>query len=182
MRLTRLFDIIISCGVLFLGSPLLTIIYIACLLDTKRPLFFQHRLGINKKPFTLIKFRTMKLSSKDKLTHLSDPSDITSFGKLLRSSKLDELPQFINVLRGEMSIVGPRPGLVSDTDLIAARDKKNIYEVLPGITGLSQISNIDMSNPILLAKTDQEMLLEFRLNHYFYYILKTFLATRKTDK
>ncbi len=109
-------------------------------------------------------------------THLVDPASISRIGYLLRKTKIDELPQLWNVLRGEMSIVGPRPCLASQKELIKARLRFDIYNTKPGITGLAQINGIDMSNPFLLAKTERKMMRNFNIFSYFYYIFLTLLG------
>ena len=124
----------------------------------------------------------MNIGTGNYATHLVDPKSISMIGKLLRKTKIDELPQLWNVLKGEMSIVGPRPCLISQKELINARLKFNIYNVRPGITGLAQISGIDMSDPILLAQTERKMLNNFNLFSYFYYILLTIFGLGLGDR
>jgi lipopolysaccharide/colanic/teichoic acid biosynthesis glycosyltransferase len=104
-------------------------------------------MGKNKKPFNLYKFRTMHLNTKATSTHLINKQSVTKTGRIIRKAKLDELPQLINVFKGEMSLVGPRPNLYTQQEIILERDKLGVYNVLPGITGLSQINKIDMSTP-----------------------------------
>ena len=107
---------------------------------------------------------------------------MTATGRLLRKTKFDELPQLINVLRGEMSLVGPRPCLFNQSELILARDRLGVFQVLPGITGLSQLRKIDMSTPELLAKTDAEMIRNFSLTRYFRYLVLTALGMGAGDR
>jgi O-antigen biosynthesis protein WbqP len=171
----RLLDIIFSFLSLVLFFPLFILIFFAGFFDTGFPLFIQKRVGLNLKNFTLIKFRTMKIGALSAGTHLIDPSNITCFGYFLRKFKLDELPQLLNVLIGDMSLVGPRPCLSNQKRLITERKKRGIYKVKPGITGLAQISGINMSRPVLLAKTDLKMIKQTNLFYYFYYIFKTVL-------
>jgi lipopolysaccharide/colanic/teichoic acid biosynthesis glycosyltransferase len=169
----RFFDFIFSLiGILFL-LPIMMLLFIIGLFDTGSPLFFQRRVGKNKKSFTLIKFRTMRPQTQSVATHLVNKSAITSFGSFLRKSKLDELPQLVNVFFGDMSLVGPRPNLFNQKELIEQRDKLGIYAVRPGITGLAQIKEIDMSTPKLLAETDLKMIQELTLLRYFSFILAT---------
>jgi lipopolysaccharide/colanic/teichoic acid biosynthesis glycosyltransferase len=168
-------DTIFSLFSLILFFPLLILIYFVLLLDIGTPLFIQKRVGLNLKNFSLIKFRTMKIGTLSAGTHLIDSSNITRFGYVLRKFKLDELPQLLNVFMGHMSLVGPRPCLPNQKRLIIERKKRGIYKVKPGITGLAQVSGINMSRPVLLAKTDLKMIKQMNLFYYFYYIFKTFL-------
>lgn len=174
--LIRSFDIILSLIILTALIPLLLIVYLIGYLDLGSPLFRQIRMGKNKKTFVLIKFRTMHLKTESVPTHLVNKHAITKFGKFLRKSKIDELPQLWNVLKGNMSIVGPRPNLVSQKEVIFERERLNIYSVKPGITGLAQINKIDMSNPKILAKTDAAMIVNFSLIQYFKFIFLTLLG------
>jgi len=170
----RILDLIFSVVGLIFASPLLVIVYVASLFDTGSPLFRQTRVGRNKRPFTLVKFRTMRPDTEQVATHLADASAVTTWGKILRRTKIDELPQLWNVLKGEMSLVGPRPCLLSQKDLIAARDALGVFEVRPGITGLAQVRCIDMSTPDLLAKTDARMISSLCPRDYIVYLLATF--------
>ena len=179
--LQRPLDIVFSTTGLVVASPLLIGAAAIGYLDTGSPLFIQERVGKDQKPFNLIKFRTMKVSTESVASHLVDNTSITKLGKILRKTKLDELPQLINVLKGEMSLVGPRPNLFNQKDLIEARDKIGVYEVLPGITGLAQLSGIDMSTPERLAKKDKEMIETINLKNYFSYILSTALGKGSGD-
>ena len=181
MTLQRPLDILFSATGLVVASPLLIGATAIGYLDTGSPLFIQERVGKDQKPFNLIKFRTMKVSTESVASHLVDNTSITKLGKVLRKTKLDELPQLINVLKGEMSLVGPRPNLFNQKDLIEARDKVGVYEVLPGITGLAQLSGIDMSTPERLAKKDKEMIDTINLKKYFSYILNTALGKGSGD-
>lgn len=169
----RLFDFIFSFFGVLLLSPVMLVLYIIGLFDTGSPIFKQKRVGIHKKPFNLYKFRTMNVNAKQVATHLANTSEITKFGAFLRSSKLDELPQLFNVLKGDMSLVGPRPNLYNQTELIAERDSRGVYNIRPGITGLAQINEIDMSTPRELAIKDAEMLESLSVVDYFKYIFAT---------
>jgi O-antigen biosynthesis protein WbqP len=169
----RIFDILFSMlGFVFL-SPILIILFIVGYFDTSSPIFRQERVGKNKKPFRLIKFRSMYINSPSVATHLASADSITSFGSFLRKSKLDELPQLWNVFVGDMSLVGPRPNLFNQEELINERDSRGVYAVRPGITGLAQINKIDMSTQKLLAETDAKMIQELNVHSYFKYILLT---------
>lgn len=159
--------------VLIVISPLLICIYFVVLFDIGSPLFIQERVGINKRPFKLIKFRTMTLETPSIATHLLENTSISHISNFLRKRKLDELPQFWNVLKGDMSIVGPRPGLYNQEELIKKRDSKNIFKVRPGITGLAQINKVDMSTPSLLAYLDNKMIEDLTLSSYMKYLIIT---------
>ncbi|UUV21265.1 sugar transferase [Paenimyroides aestuarii] len=169
----RFFDFLFSFfGILFL-LPIMLVLYIIGLFDTGSPVFKQERVGKNKKPFTLYKFRTMNVKAQSVATHLANTAEITKFGSFLRKSKLDELPQLFNVLFGDMSLVGPRPNLFNQTELIEERDSRGVYNVVPGITGLAQINEIDMSTPKELAIKDAEMIKSLTIVDYFKYIFAT---------
>lgn len=169
----RLLDFLFAFfGLLFLW-PVLLVVYVIGYFDTGSAVFMQTRVGKNKKPFTLIKFRTMPVATKSVASHLVDASTVTKLGNFLRKTKIDELPQLINVVKGEMSLVGPRPNLFNQDELIKQRDGLGVYDVLPGVTGLAQVQNIDMSTPQLLAKTDKQMIDTLTIKHYFKYIIMT---------
>ena len=169
----RLIDLFASLFGLLLLWPILLVVTLVGLFDTGSPIFVQERVGRYKKPFRLIKFRTMSVDTQSVASHLASTSSITKLGAFLRKTKIDELPQLINVLRGEMSLVGPRPNLFNQEELIRERDALGVYEVLPGITGLAQVQNIDMSTPALLAKTDRQMIDTLTLTSYIRYIIMT---------
>ena len=169
----RFFDVAFSLLGLIFGLPLLVLLTLIGWFDTGSPIFRQERVGRNKKPFTLVKFRTMSKETLSVASHLASPAAITPFGRFLRRTKLDELPQLWNVLKGEMSLVGPRPCLFNQEALILEREKRGVLAARPGITGLAQVNNIDMSTPTLLAETDQKMLQNLTLSAYFKYILMT---------
>lgn len=156
----RLLDIVLSlCGIIALLLPM-AIIAFAIKIDSKGPVFFkQKRVGQNKKHFEILKFRTMLTETpKDVPTHeLSDSQKwITKVGKILRKTSLDELPQLFNIFKGEMSIIGPRPALWNQFDLIEERDKYGANDVRPGLTGLAQISGRDELAIPVKAKLDGE--------------------------
>jgi len=181
MTLQRPLDIAFSSAGLVVAAPLLIGTTVIGYLDTGSPLFIQERVGKDQKPFKLIKFRTMKVTTESVASHLVDNTSITKLGKILRKTKLDELPQLVNVLKGEMSLVGPRPNLFNQEDLIKARADQGVYDVLPGITGLAQLSGIDMSTPERLAKKDKEMIDNMNLKSYFSYIIGTALGKGSGD-
>jgi O-antigen biosynthesis protein WbqP len=169
----RFFDILFSFFCLLLGLPLLLAIYVIGLFDTGSPLFCQERVGYNQIPFTMIKFRTMRLDTASVASHLADASAITPLGRFLRRTKLDELPQLWNVLKGDMSLVGPRPCLFNQTELISERSSRAVFSAKPGITGLAQVNKVDMANPKLLAEIDARMLKELTVSTYLKYIFMT---------
>ena len=171
--MTRFFDIIFSFLGLLLLSPMLFILLVIGYFDTGSPIFQQERVGKGKKPFCLMKFRSMYVNAPSVATHLSSSSSITPFGVFLRKSKLDELPQLWNVFMGYMSLVGPRPNLYNQEELILERDLLGVYSVRPGITGLAQINKIDMSTPKILAETDAKMIQKLNILGYFKYIFLT---------
>lgn len=181
MIFQRPLDTIFSITGLVLASPLLIGVTAMGYFDTGSPLLIQKRIGKNQKPFKLVKFRTMKVNTASVASHLVDSTSITKLGAFLRKTKIDELPQLLNVLKGEMSITGPRPNLPNQQELINERESLGVYDVLPGITGLAQINNIDMSTPQLLARTDKEMIDTMSLKNYFSYIIKTALGSGGGD-
>jgi O-antigen biosynthesis protein WbqP len=178
----RLIDVVLALFGLLLGAPLLAVLWLIGWFDTRAPLFRQERIGQHQQPFVLLKFRTMRPDTVSVATHLADASAVTSFGRFLRRTKLDELPQLWNVLRGEMSLVGPRPCLFNQNELIAERAARGVFEARPGITGLAQIQGIDMSTPELLAKTDAEMISSLGLRDYFRFIFMTVLGKGTGDR
>tara|TARA_R110001592_G_scaffold298955_1_gene569784 strand:+ start:3096 stop:3656 length:561 start_codon:yes stop_codon:yes gene_type:complete len=178
----RALDIVFSFFGLLFGFPILVVLTVIGFFDTGSPIFRQERVGKNKTPFTLVKFRTMKLDTASVASHLASTASITPFGGFLRRTKLDELPQLWNVLKGEMSLVGPRPGLFNQEDLTLAREANNVFKVRPGITGLAQVNDIDMSTPELLAKTDAEMIKTMSVSNYFKYIFLTVSGKGSGDR
>jgi O-antigen biosynthesis protein WbqP len=178
----RTLDVLIALFGLLISSPILIIVTIVGYFDTGSPVFIQQRVGKNKDPFNLIKFRTMSVDTESVASHLASTSSITKLGSFLRKTKIDELPQLINILKGEMSLVGPRPNLFNQEELISERDSRGVYSVLPGITGLAQVNTIDMSTPKLLAETDQEMIKTLTIKKYFKYIIMTATGSGSGDR
>lgn len=160
LKIKRLIDILFSFVGLIVLSEVFIIIIIAIKLDSKGPVLFkQKRVGINTKHFYILKFRTMKIDTpKDTPTHLLVNPDqwITKVGKFLRKTSLDELPQIINILKGEMSIIGPRPALWNQYDLIEERDKYGANNVPVGLTGWAQINGRDELAIAVKGKLDGE--------------------------
>ena len=178
----RIFDIFLASIALSIFSPLIILLCFLIYLDNRSPIFYQVRVGKNMKKFTLIKFRTMPKGTKSRATHLIDSSKITKLGRILRKTKLDELPQLWNVIRGDMSLVGPRPCLPSQLELIKNRTKYDLYKYSPGITGLAQIKGIDMSDPILLSEIDYQMMQNLNLSKYIYFLFSTFIGSGFGDR
>ena len=145
--LKRCLDFLMSLAGIIVLSPLLIILVIAIKLDSKGPVIFtQRRVGKNKKLFNIYKFRTMKIDTpKEMPTHLLENPDffITKVGKFLRKTSLDELPQLFNILKGDMAVIGPRPALWNQEDLIEERDKYGANDMRPGLTGWAQINGRD---------------------------------------
>jgi len=160
LKIKRLIDIILSTLGLIILSPVFLVLIIAIKLDSPGPVLFkQKRVGIHKSHFNILKFRTMRIDTpKDTPTHLLENPDqwITKVGKFLRKTSLDELPQIINIFKGEMSIIGPRPALWNQYDLIAERDKYGANDVTPGLTGWAQINGRDELPIKEKAKLDGE--------------------------
>jgi O-antigen biosynthesis protein WbqP len=171
--LIRFLDVVLSAMGLVMTLPLMLVLWLWGWWDTRSPLFRQERVGLHQKPFTLVKFRTMRPGVASVATHLAEASAVTPFGRFLRRTKLDELPQLWNVLKGEMSLVGPRPCLPNQEELIAERQKRGVFQVRPGITGLAQVNGIDMSEPGRLAEVDERMVRTFTLKDYFRYLVLT---------
>ena len=178
----RFFDFTFALLGLVFGAPIFIMLTFIGFLDTGSPIFRQERVGLDKKPFILVKFRTMKVDTASVASHLASSSSITPFGYFLRRTKLDELPQLWNVLKGEMSLVGPRPGLFNQDELTEARERFGVFAVCPGITGLSQVNEIDMSTPELLAETDAKMIAEMSVSNYFKYIFQTVAGKGSGDR
>jgi lipopolysaccharide/colanic/teichoic acid biosynthesis glycosyltransferase len=179
---TRFFDVLLSILGLSLGLPLLLVLFALGLLDTGSPLFRQIRVGRDRRLFVLLKFRTMRPDTAHVATHLADASAVTRWGAFLRRAKLDELPQLWNVLKGEMSLVGPRPCLPAQTELINERERRGVFYARPGVTGLAQVRGIDMSDPARLAEVDAQMLRELSAGAYFRYIFLTALGRGAGDR
>lgn len=156
----RIIDFSLSLTIIIGLSIIFILLCVVIKLDSPGPILFkQRRIGKDKKEFNILKFRTMKIDApNDMPTHLLDKPDayITRVGKFLRKTSLDELPQLINIVKGEMSIIGPRPALWNQYDLIAERDKYKANDALPGLTGLAQISGRDELPIEVKAKIDGE--------------------------
>lgn len=157
--MTRAFDLVLSVPLALVACPLVAAAAIWIRLTSPGPvLFAQQRVGRHEKPFRCLKLRTMYEGTKSLPTHEVDGQAVTSAGRVLRRLKLDELPQLWNVITGEMSLVGPRPCLPTQKELIEHRRVLGVYELKPGITGLAQVEGIDMSDPRKCAEKDAEYL------------------------
>ena len=142
----RIFDVLVALGLMLILAPLFLFVALGVKLTTAGPVFFRtRRVGKNSRLFTMYKFRTMRIDTPQVATHLLKEPDqfLTPIGKLLRRTSLDELPQLINVVRGEMSLVGPRPALFNQDDLIALRTAGGVDALIPGITGWAQVNGRD---------------------------------------
>jgi len=175
IKVKRIIDFILSFIGLIVLSPVFLILITAIKLDSKGPVLFrQKRVGKNKRLFYILKFRTMRIDApRDIPTHLLENPDqfITGVGKFLRKTSLDELPQIWNIFIGQMSIIGPRPALWNQYDLIAERDKYGVNDIMPGLTGWAQINGRDELPIEIKAKLDGEyvkkMSFLFDLNCFF---------------
>jgi O-antigen biosynthesis protein WbqP len=155
----RAFDLVVAAVLLPLTSPVILLAMLVIRLSSPGPaLFSQIRVGQNGVPFRCHKLRTMVVGTLSLPSHQAPANSVTSVGAVLRKFKIDELPQLWNVLKGEMSLVGPRPCLPTQTELIERRRQLGVLAALPGITGLAQMKGIDMSDPKLCAETDAEYL------------------------
>lgn len=170
-------DILLAFAGLIVLSPIFLVLCVAIKLDTPGPIFFrQKRVGIHKTYFQILKFRTMRIDTpKDMPTHmLKEPEQwITKTGKFLRKTSLDELPQIINIFRGDMAVIGPRPALWNQYDLIAERDKYGANDVLPGLTGWAQINGRDELEIPVKARLDGEYVKKMS----FLFDLRCFVGT-----
>ena len=178
----RTLDVVLSLTGIIFGLPVFIVVYILGKLDSGSPLFLQSRVGKDQQLFTLVKFRTMRPDTRSVGTHLVDAASITSFGKFLRRTKLDELPQLFNVLMGHMSLVGPRPCLPNQAQLIEERSRRGVFAARPGITGIAQVNEIDMSTPRKLARYDQIMVQRLNPRLYLKLILATILGGGRGDR
>ncbi|MGI5872574.1 MAG: sugar transferase [Bacillota bacterium] len=184
-QVKRVIDVILSVTGLLLLWPLMLVIAILIKLDSKGPVFFrQKRIGKGKSEFFILKYRTMRIDTpKDIPTHLlSNPEAyITRVGRFLRKTSLDELPQIFNILKGEMSIVGPRPALWNQDDLIAERDKYGANDVVPGLTGWAQINGRDELPIPEKARLDGEYVRQMGLGMDLKCFFKTIISVIKRD-
>lgn len=171
-------------GIIIL-SPVFLILCLAIKLDSNGPIIFkQKRVGKDKAHFNIYKFRTMKIDTpKEMPTHLLENPDffITKVGKFLRKTSLDELPQLFNILKGDMAVIGPRPALWNQYDLIEERDKYGANSIRPGLTGLAQISGRDELDIIIKANLDGQYTKNISVKLDFYYFFATLLSVYKRE-
>lgn len=169
----RLFDIFSSLFAIVIFSPILILISLVIKLESKGPIIFkQDRPGINNKLFKIYKFRSMKVDTPNVATDLLDPADfITKSGKIIRKTSLDELPQLFNILKGDMTVVGPRPALYNQYELIEKRTKVNVHKIKPGLTGLAQVMGRDDNSDNQKVQYDKYYLenQSFKLDMYIIY-------------
>jgi O-antigen biosynthesis protein WbqP len=155
----KAFDLSAALLGLIFAAPVIAVLAVLVRRESDGPaIFSQERVGLDGRLFRCYKLRTMTVNAPNVPTHHAQSAHITKLGRLLRRSKLDELPQLWNIVRGEMSFVGPRPCLPSQAELIKERQQRGVLTLLPGITGLAQVNDIDMSDPVRLAEKDAEYL------------------------
>ena len=177
-RVVRNFICVIG---LIIISPFLFFAVLMIVIEDGMPVFFiQERVGKNNVIFKIIKIRTLKRETPDTGTHQLDQKYQLICGKLFRKIKLDEFPQLINVLKGDINLIGPRPGLISQIELTEFRSAKGIYEIKPGITGLSQVLGYDMSDPLKLAEVDKLYIENKSIYMDFLILLGTFVKLPKS--
>jgi len=185
LKVKRVIDLVLSLLAAVILSLLFLILFIAIKVDTPGPIFFkQKRVGINKTHFNILKFRTMRIDTpKDTPTHLLGNPDqyITKVGKFLRKTSLDELPQIFNIIKGEMSIIGPRPALWNQYDLIAERDKYNANDVRPGLTGWAQINGRDELPIDVKSELDGEYIQKMNFSFDVKCFVGTITSVLKSD-
>lgn len=179
----RVFDVLASLGGLVLLGWLIVLLAWRVRRDSEGPgLFRQPRVGRRGQVFTCLKLRTMRVETRDAASHDTPASAVTALGVKLRRWKLDELPQLVNVLRGEMSLVGPRPCLPIQHELIEARRRRGVLELRPGITGLAQVQGIDMREPERLAEVDARYLATRSFAGDLVLILRTVTGSGQGDR
>lgn len=172
--LKRLFDVAV-CLLLIVPTLLVTlaVLPIVCWETRASPLFLQRRVGRDGRDFLILKLRTMSANTPDGASHEIGHATITRSGRILRRTKIDELPQLWNVLTGDMSLVGPRPCLPSQTLLIEERSRRGVLALRPGITGIGQLAGLDMSQPVALAKADAQYLTRWTLRRDLMLLIRT---------
>ena len=179
MFIVALRNLICIFGLIFI-SPILIIVAIAIFIEDGSPVFFsQRRIGKNLTIFKIYKMRTMKLDTPQSGTHNIKKKFFLRTGLFARKLKLDEFPQLINVIKGELNLIGPRPGLENQLELKECRLKRDIFDTTPGITGLAQVTGYDMSDPEKLAKIDKMYIQKQTLYIDFLILISTFISFPK---
>lgn len=178
----RLCDVLLA----LVAAPVALLVCLGCVLairleDGEFAVFRQTRVGLHRKHFVLYKLRTMSVDTGDHASHEVPTSQVTRIGRFLRKTKLDELPQLLNVIRGDMSFVGPRPCLPSQELLVAERDRLGVYSARPGITGPAQLAGLDMSTPVELAKADAGYVARIYLLNDLRYLAQTAVGRGSGD-
>ena len=178
----RIFDLGLAVSMLLPAALMCLLLILPVWRDCRaNPFFVQIRVGRGQRPFRLVKLRTMRRDTPDMASHEVGAAQITPLGGILRRTKLDELPQLYNVLRGEMSLVGPRPCLPSQHELIAERAARGVFDLRPGITGPAQIAGIDMSTPRALAIADAQYCGRWSAMRDIRYLLMTAFGRGRGD-
>lgn len=180
----RIFDFVFSLMAFIVFSPIILIICLIIKVTSPGPVLFkQRRIGKDNKEFNILKFRTMRIDTPNVATHLLENPDhwITPIGKFLRKTSLDELPQLINIIKGDMSIVGPRPALYNQYDLKEMRTKANVHKLIPGLTGWAQINGRDEISLEDKVKLDKEYLDRKNISFDIKIIFMTILSVLKSD-
>lgn len=168
--------------IFILAAPVALILAVLIRLDSAGPVIFrQVRVGQNKKEFMCLKFRTMQQDTPSVGSHLVSASSVTRVGKFMRASKLDELPQLVNIIQRDMNFIGFRPCLPNQEAVIQEREKRGVYDFMPGITGLAQIKKIDMSTPVEIAEADAEYYKRRGIGLNFSILLATALGSGSGD-
>ena len=183
MSTKRLADLAMALLLLPLAAPIVLAAIAAIRAPSPGPAIFrQTRVGLSERPFTCYKLRPMYADTRDAPSHETTAAAVTPVGRWLRRLKVDELPQLWNILRGDMSFVGPRPCLPAQTELIAARRARGLYAIPPGITGVAQVAGVDMSDPERLAALDATYLTDMSLRRDLRLLLATALGAGRGDR
>jgi lipopolysaccharide/colanic/teichoic acid biosynthesis glycosyltransferase len=178
----RAFDFVVALILLTISAPIIGLLLLAIRLESPgRPLFVQQRVGRHRRLFPIYKLRTMLSGTAHVASHQAGPDRVTRLGRTLRRLKLDELPQLWNVVNGSMSLVGPRPCLSSQHELIGERDRHGLFEFRPGVTGPAQLVNLDMSQPVRLAEVEAQYFHQATLLQDVRILLRTFLGHGSGD-
>jgi O-antigen biosynthesis protein WbqP len=179
----RWFDVALALVLLPFAAIAIAVSAIAIRASSPGPAIFrQRRVGRGERPFTCLKLRTMRVDAPSAPSHEVGASTVTRVGQFLRRTKIDELPQLWNILAGDMSFVGPRPCLPAQTVLIEARRIRGLFAIRPGITGVSQVAGVDMSDPERLAALDATYLSDMSLKRDFSLLVATFLGAGRGDR